>query len=421
MATYYVAKTGNDSNAGTDHGAPKLTIDSAIDAATTSGDIVEIIDEGTYSEDNLTVAANNVTVRHTASGPTRPVLVGQGNNMFNMGNVEDFKLQGLEIHTFNADNIGPVYFNTSQGKGFEMDDCFVHSARIFSYNDFVGTSAKPVTIKNSILFFGVPSAGSSATWPIRSSGYFHIYNCLVTSSDNRTGNDYGASTARGHGLFRGYDNANNTASFSTFIARGHTNASNHGAVVDEWAKVINCIVSGTATPMQAGGTGGERANGIQAISHTYNVVKVRDYDFVDGSRNEESAGTGDQSDSDAVFVDASAIGNTIVVAESFKIEGRSPAVGGGVSFGSITTDLASVTRSNPPDVGAYEYSAIWTDYETEDRFPFDPHCLAINHYVNVKENQKYRIASNPGQSPFSRGVKGPSSIRGRTTPYKVDT
>jgi len=56
MTVYYVAKTGNDSNAGTAHGSPKLTIASA-GASTSSGtgNLVEILDSEGYTEVDIEI------------------------------------------------------------------------------------------------------------------------------------------------------------------------------------------------------------------------------------------------------------------------------------------------------------------------------------------------------------------------------
>ncbi len=56
MATYYVRKTGNDANAGTSAGAAKLTIQAAVNLATTAGDIV-YVGAGSYRE-TVTLAAS---------------------------------------------------------------------------------------------------------------------------------------------------------------------------------------------------------------------------------------------------------------------------------------------------------------------------------------------------------------------------
>jgi hypothetical protein len=79
MATYYVSKAGNDSNNGTSEGTSKLTISQACLTASADGDIVEIIDEGSYNEAGMRIENHNITVRHTASLLGRPSINGGGN------------------------------------------------------------------------------------------------------------------------------------------------------------------------------------------------------------------------------------------------------------------------------------------------------------------------------------------------------
>lgn len=69
QATYYVATTGNNGNAGTDPSLPKLTIQAAIDAAT-ANDVV-VIAAGTYAEHlyiakPITIKGNNAGTAATA-------------------------------------------------------------------------------------------------------------------------------------------------------------------------------------------------------------------------------------------------------------------------------------------------------------------------------------------------------------------
>ena len=61
------------------------------------------------------------------------------------------------------------------------------------------------------------------------------------------------------------------------------------------------------------------------------------------------------------------------------------------------------------------------NYGTEPRIPFDPRDMIINRVINLASNQRFEEDADPGQVPFSRGVKGPAALRGRNTPYKVTT
>jgi len=63
----------------------------------------------------------------------------------------------------------------------------------------------------------------------------------------------------------------------------------------------------------------------------------------------------------------------------------------------------------------------WGNFGTEDRIRLDPMNFIINLYTNLVANYKLDEDHDPEQVPFSRGIKGPSTLRGRTTPYKVTT
>ena len=81
MATIHVAKTGNDSNAGTE-GSPKLTIQAAVNAADDSDDaVVIILDSGTYNEEiqlgqDGGYNYRNITVKGAAG--QLPIIDGNG-------------------------------------------------------------------------------------------------------------------------------------------------------------------------------------------------------------------------------------------------------------------------------------------------------------------------------------------------------
>jgi hypothetical protein len=66
--TYYVTKTGSDSNAGMTPDAPLLTIQRALNLAVTNGAVINV-DAGDYPE-YVTTVANNVTIRGDEDGET---------------------------------------------------------------------------------------------------------------------------------------------------------------------------------------------------------------------------------------------------------------------------------------------------------------------------------------------------------------
>jgi len=61
---------------------------------------------------------------------------------------------------------------------------------------------------------------------------------------------------------------------------------------------------------------------------------------------------------------------------------------------------------------------IWTEHEDEayDSFEGD---FTINDNKNLSSNYKYGDLNceNPKQPPFSKGIKGPASLRGRIKAY----
>lgn len=386
MATYYVAKTGNDANAGTDPAAPKLTIGSAIGVASTTGDIIEITDEGTYSENQLNIFTNQLTIRHTASALGRPVIDSTGGNYFAYSYGEFLTLVGLEIQ-------GGAMYTLRKGDAdydkFHLSGCFIHETPKLGSNIFNNTSGTPSTIKQSVLYFD----GTAAA--ISSENGLEISNCLITAS---------AGTSP---LLQGYSATTNTASFSTFIHRG---ASNTGLIVAAWSKVIDCIVSGSG-------------KGIGSDDHTYNLLDVSGEDFrnyADSSNG--SAGTGDIIDTDPLFINGSAEGSAASIAGNYNLQSSSPAIDVGTAFDSITVDISGTTRpqGSDPDIGCFEFissTPTWTDYGTEPTSNFNGEYVTQG-YTNLSSNHKFRNAANTKQAPFSLGIKGPINLRGRNKPYK---
>ena len=396
MATYYVAKTGNDSNAGTSQAAPKLTIASAIGVASTTGDVVEIIDEGTYSENTLRVFTSQLTIRHTASELGRPVVDATGGG--NLAEVygEFLTLIGLEIKGGTSETLK---LGDGDYHKFHLSGCFIHETPRLGSNVFNNTSGTPSTIKQSVLYFDGTAVGS----PINCQSGLEISNCLITAS---------AGTIP---VLQGYSTTTNTASFSTIIHRG---ASNTGLIVAGWSKVINCIVSGSG-------------KGIGSDDHTYNLLDVSGEDFRNYADNSNgSAGTGDVVDTDPEFEDGSAIGGTVEVYESFKLASvSSPAVdtADGTFRDSdgnlITIDLAGAERPNPLggsyDKGAYEFIQVWSDY-TPDRERKWGSDLTINATQNSLDGRKYALSTHNRQAPYSQTIRGVPSIRLRSTPAKSE-
>jgi hypothetical protein len=399
MTTYYVSKTGLDVNTGLSGSGAKLTINSALGVATSDGDVVEIIDEGDYNEGNLWPAAANMVIKHTASWLGRPKIYGTGlgggggSRAFQPSSTNTTYI-GLEISNYSAD----VFQDLGAGYDkFHMSGCFVHDVPSLGSSRITNTDVStPTTLKQCIMFF---EPGISS--PIINGGYMEISNCLITSSN----------TSLNWPLIEDSSNFG-TASFSTIINRGTTSKS---TVL--LSKVINCIVYSTTA-----------GDGIASDDQDYNLATVPGHAFKNKA-DLANAATGSNSAfttyASLGFVDGTAVGGSVTIAPNYDIQASSVAVDAGTAYDGIVVDITGTVRpwGNPPggtfDIGCFEYMNPWVNQTDEEEFPFSTD-FTNNHYSNMNANQKFRFLNNPKQVPFSRGVKGPATLRGRNTPYKAE-
>ena len=407
MTTYYVAKTGDNSNAGTSQAAPKLTIQAALTAASARSDTVEIIDEGVYNEGVLAPVVENITLHHTASTLGRPEIHGTGiggggsdaNSAFDLS-YSGFSIKGLEIYSYGAYPNGCVFnvaTNAAARVGLEMEDCFMYDVPRLTSHNLAGTSDDPCEIKQCIMYFEGSRYGNTGL-NIQNNGYLEISNCLLTAS-NKSGdwpivNDYSAF---------------GTASFATIIDRGTISKSTMRI-----AKSINCFVSSST------------AYGIASDDQTYNLACVTSgFAFrnnADGAIASPASGSGNEqiTHAEVGFVDNTSIGDTVGVADNYKPTSASKLVNAGSSFDDIVIDLAGTLRPcRGYDVGCFEYTTDWSEYTAEPKSSFDNE-LVIQSNANLSSNHKFKYCSFIRQAPFSLGVKGPANLRGRTTAYKVE-
>jgi hypothetical protein len=350
MTVYYVAKAGNDSNAGTAHGSPKLTIASAVGSAYGStGNVVEIIDSGEYTEGDIEIYSNPITVR--ATGSNRPTMDGDANNKnyafvtFISGCV----FQGLSMRQYDD---GIIRGYNTAGRNFLLRDCVGH---IVGGPQLIGGGGSSEIHQCKIVSDG------HAAFSVVSDSTVWFNNSIIAS--NKPG-----FTA----LQSSISYTNVTASFCTFIGSGYNNASGRNYhLVDQAYKVINCIVTGSG-------------DGINAYDSTYNVVHVSGDPFIawtndswDGSTR--SAATGEVT-GNPLFVSGStpgivdsdpvAAGNQEVLgdvdfgtqnysgSQDYSLSSDSgPADGAGVAYNNITTDIADEDRADPPTIGAYAFAA----------------------------------------------------------------
>jgi hypothetical protein len=402
MTVYYVAKTGNDSNAGTALSAPKLTIGNACGVADNgAANVVEVIDSGQYDEGDIEILSNSITVR--ATGTNAPILDGDDGNedhafeTYTSGNV----FLGLTFRNYDVSPINPYL---TAGRDFILSGCLAYENGTQStFTQKIGGGGNSVVQDCKFV-----SEGGPAFTVVTAGSYVLFNNCVIATNKPGT-----------HAITSEQAYTRVTASFCTFIGSGKNDSNGRSYhLVNKVYKVINCIVTGSG-------------DGINANQSTYNLVHVGGDAFItwtsdDYDGSSRSAGTGEIT-GDPKFVSGSDPGKTSTTTngnldfgtQDFSLSTSTPAHAAGIDYNGVTLDILEVTRADPPTLGAYEFTQIWTTETAEPRMRFDPDNLTINTYVNVRNNQKYRILKDPKQTPFSRAVKGPGSLRGRTRPYKV--
>ena len=398
MTVYYVAKTGNDSNAGTSQAAPKLTIASAVDAAwrAGTGNIVEIIDSGEYEEGDIDIFTRAITVR--ATGSNKPVMDGDPNNNdyafvpYISGNV----FIGLHMKNYD-DGLINTGFNANAGN-YTLSGCIGH---FLLGPQQIGNSMAPA--QSAVVRESRVISEGRSTFSAQN-GKIWFNNSVI------------ATNAAGyHVIDSAQANVNVTASFSTFLNNGRSGG-NYCNVLNEVYKVINCISFGNG-------------DGNNAFDHTFNNVFVAGDSFIAWSTNScngstTTTGSGEVF-GDPLFVNEGTPGSySFTSGQSYKLSAGSPAIAAGTSYLSVTTDISGNTRT-AMDMGAYAFEStdpLWTSYEKEPVNRFSA-GLGINLYDNLASNNKFRNSPsgvNPKQAPFSRGIKGVPSIRNPEgdTPYK---
>ena len=407
MTIYYVSKTnGNDSNAGTVHGAPKLTIQNACQVADGgSGNIVEIIDSLVYHEGDFDVLGNAITLR--ATGTNTPIMDGGPTNRdyaFKT-NVSGNKIIGI---TFRDYDNGIVNGYNTTAYNFTLSGCIAHY--------IVGPQQ-----------IGVSDAGMA---DIRECKIVCDQRGAFTINNNNPyvlfQNSVIASNAPGYPVIDS-DQARTkiTASFCTFIGSCHNNSNGRNYnILNQVYTVINCIVSGTG-------------DGINAKESTYNLVNVTGDPFITWSNDDydgtpRAAATGEKtgapafvSGSETGLASASRYGNADFQTgsgQNYDIQAGSSAAGFGIAYNDVTLDLNDHTRPGTPSIGAYE--GIITYYGSygvpgTTRFLGD---YSINLALSkLTEEYKRRDPSNDvgasvPQPPFSLATRG-VLFRGRPKPY----
>ena len=358
--------------------------------------IVEIIDSGVYAEGDIYIYTRSITVR--ATGSNKPIIDGASPNRthcfrpYASGNV----FQGLHMRNF--DN-GVIKGENSAGYAYILSGCI---AQYDTGPMFIGSTNTQSEIRDCLIQADDNDA-------IRLNNVASTTKVLLTNNVIACNFDGGSN---GNTINIGQAATNVTMSYCTVIAPGKQGSDNYNAI-NQVAKVINCIVSGSG-------------DGINALESTYNLVFVSGDPFITWSGNDSngtprSANTGEIT-GNPLFVNGASLGSVnLTSGQSYALSDGSPAIATGVNYLSIRSDISGNYRTNF-DMGAYAFEStepLWSDYEKEPVNRFGA-SLSVEMYKNLASNQKFRTLVDPGQAPFSRGIKGVPSIRNPEgdTPYK---
>jgi hypothetical protein len=420
--TWYVNSSfgSDDTSDATDPDTPTATINAARVSASAYGadQTIEITDEGRYYEGGLLISYNGWTIRHTASTPSRPQILGTdvgdgaSGHAFRFGNVTGGLFQGLEI----GDYANYTIHNGSQGTPqLFMSGCFVHTVPQLTYQAIKGDSwatYKSASFESCVMYF--KTAGADA---IRVEGYTKFNNCLIT-----------ATLPHDDVILNSFNDLTITASFCTFIAR--PTVTSDGLPIVRIGKIINSIVVATSSLTDYG---------IASDDHTYCAVYAGDQRFRNQANNSDGSPTAADISLDGIgdvgFQDSSAIGTSTAIAAKYILTYAGATTNRGIAYEDITTDISGSSRT----VESTEWNT-----QPVSSYPNFSEALVINKYLQQPSQHKYApstsnatynmgcftgkinttgdvydgiLTSDPGNLPFSFGAPGPPSIRRRIIPY----
>ncbi len=415
MAIYYVSKSGNDSNAGTDVGAPKLTAGSAF-AAVSQGDSIIFLDSGTYSgSDNTNITARNVddiTIKAddgTYSGAVQsPVIDGGGTAGYFIKYDENYTFSGLTFTNFATTTLGLMTFRTTSGlTALTIRDCIFHDntgqiiraeypthttvERCQFYNNTVadtgspdvgyqiGTGTKRLTLKNS-LFYNIGPR-----------------NQAFVMVDSRN-----ADTSITHCTFAKRNSDLNSASIPTSLFRIGGGEFKYN-IVYNFPAVNETILAtaGAEVEYNAYGStesGWEGTDGpVDGVTPSNNITLSADPGFVSYSGDDYRLNAGGRS---IVLDTASGSAETVDITNSNRASLDQMAYNAGIN-----------------DMGCYEAS-FYTTLQSETvpqisgDFTINTHRLSRPNFHRAKDTAG-TVQATLEQVPFSAGVNGfiPSVIK----------
>jgi parallel beta-helix repeat protein len=348
-ATYYVATTGNDSNAGT-QGAPFRTIRKGI-SVIGAGDTL-YIRGGSYPE---SINSATQTIPVGSSWSNAPLISAYPSETVTLRSVG---LSASYIHYVIFQNLVIDNQQTTQ------EAVYIYQA---NHIRFIGCEIKNA-IRQGVL---MPHPGSD---------YNEFINCDVHHNGRTVNLDHGFYVASSFNLIEGcsihdnaafgvtiyngygervnsntvrgnrvYNNAQLGSGSGIGVASGTGNAVYNNVVWDHPVFGIEVAYGSPSNTMVHNNTVYNNAGaGIRISSDSTGAIVKNNIAYLGGITNLGSGTTlSNNLTTDPKFVNAAAA--------DFHLQSASPAIDGGVTISSMTTDCDSVSRGNPPDIGAYEY------------------------------------------------------------------
>jgi len=431
MANYFVSKSGNDSNAGTATGAPKLTIDSAWQAVA-EGDSIIILDSGTYSgSDNTDLSSrniDNITIEAddgTHSGAVQsPIIDGGGSAAYFVRFDENYTFRRLKFQSFATGDNGILTHRTTVGlTTLTITDCeFRNSTGQILDLDQVDT----LTTIERCQFYNnsAPNTGTTSSQVNSGTNRIIIKNCLFYNIGPRNQNfnlidSRNDNTSITHCTFAKRDTtvSNPAQPYRLFRIGGGDFKYNILYEFDASNETILATAGGDVQYNSYGndssisGSWSGSAGPVNGVTPSNNITLTTDPGFVSYTGNDYRL----KYTARSIALDA-ASGST----ETVDITNRNR----------LTLDKLQYD-SGILDMGCYE-SNFWTP-ESPELIPQIGSDFTINRYSNVQTQWNRATPSGPDTPagapnnvellPFSVSVNGsiPTLIRQRPGAYTLVT
>ena len=398
MATIYVAKTGNDGNAGTDPGSPKLTIQAAVDAADDSSPaVVIILDSNTYNEAPQLGRDGGFNFQSiTIKGDDGQLPVMDGNGTGDVGAFRSGGIRGGGISINVIQNIKFIRYggvrgvlrgdNGGDGGTYLVSDCEFNANTTNIIAKTFGDATNH-TVVNRCKFT------ENTTNMVQPAGdmFCDFINCVFGIPADTEGINFG------NGL------TNGTVQNCSFVVNTDIN----GHFIIQAGTIENNVIQNLASS-------GDHLIGIKAHASRSNNATFGNFATAQtGGTN----GGNNLEGQDPLFTD------TTLSNPDLSIPSNSPLVDAGKTISAITVDFNGVTRPQNAnyDIGAFEVK-VWSDIPDDDPFrrKFGPNTFEIRSIKNKLRTRRFREALNNRQAPFSLTLPGQPSIRGTTKSYKTE-